>query len=390
MPITKRTVKWTTNDGQRQEALRYQADHTDRSGKRHRKLFDLRKDAVVWLKEQDAGFVSGRWADPKLGKQLFAAYAEDWHARQVTKPSTLRVYRSRLDIHLLPAFGGMRLESITRPMIEREVRVWTDSAAPATVTGRYNLLATILRSAVRDKVLPDSPCQDVKLPEIGPRSLLVPITTDTVLAIADAIEPHYRAFVIVGAGSGLRRGELLGLTLDHVSPEFGSIRVVRQLAPTVGEAGHQFTSVKRPSSVRTVDVAPVVTDTIAQHVERYGVHDSGLIFMTKDGRAMSANTIAGAWVRAAKRVGTDATPHSLRHYFASVQLAGGTSITKLASMLGHKNVSETLDTYGHLMGDEGDKARTVMQSELAGTWHSNGTVEAIPTLAERRLRRSDL
>jgi len=71
-----------------------------------------------------------------------------------------------------------------------------------------------------------------------------------------------------------------------------------------------------------------------------------------------------AWSIAAKKVGTDATPHDLRHYFASVQIAGGCSIKKLQQMLGHKSATETWDTYGHLMGDEDDRSRAVIETQL--------------------------
>ena len=68
----------------------------------------------------------------------------------------------------------------------------------------------------------------------------------------------------------------------------------------------------------------------------------------------------------AKRVGIDATPHDLRHYFASVQIRGGQSIKVLQALLGHKSAVETWDTYGHLMGDEDDRSRAVIDIALGG------------------------
>ena len=48
-----------------------------------------------------------------------------------------------------------------------------------------------------------------------------------------------------------------------------------------------------------------------------------------------------------------------------MQIAGGTSIKKLQALLGHKSAMETWDTYGHLMGDEDDRSRSVIQGALA-------------------------
>lgn len=375
MPVTKRTVAWTTNAGENRRATKYQAVVRDRTGTRHHKMFDLKRDAERWIAEQTAGLVTGRWADPKLGKQTLAAYSDDWLARQVTKSSTVETYRSIMRNHLHPAFGGVRLDSITKPMIERQVRIWTDSAKPATVEARYHLLATILSAAVRDKVLPETPCVGINLPEKPTSALLVPIDTTTVLQIADAIAPRFRAFVMVGAGTGMRRGELLGLTLDRVGFEFGTLRVDRQLSRTAGDSGHEFAAVKRPSSVRTIDsVADVVLGSIREHVDQFGTHGSGLIFTSRTGSPVSTGTLDSAWRRATHEVGTGATPHDLRHYFASTQLRNGVSAVKVAKLLGHKRTSETLDTYGHLIGDESEHARQVMQAALTKTSDSRATV----------------
>jgi len=58
--------------------------------------------------------------------------------------------------------------------------------------------------------------------------------------------------------------------------------------------------------------------------------------------------------------------HDLRHYFASVQIRGGQSIKVLQALLGHKSAVETWDTYGHLMGDEDNRSRAVIDAVLGG------------------------
>ena len=71
-----------------------------------------------------------------------------------------------------------------------------------------------------------------------------------------------------------------------------------------------------------------------------------------------------AWNKAASSVATDATPHDLRHYFASVLIRAGLSVKEIQRLLGHKSAVETLDTYGHLMGDEDDRSRAAIRREL--------------------------
>ena len=71
----------------------------------------------------------------------------------------------------------------------------------------------------------------------------------------------------------------------------------------------------------------------------------------------------------------DATPHDLRHYFASVQIRAGQSVKVLQALLGHKSAVETWDTYGHLMGDEDDRSRTVIEEALGNLDRSTSAVD---------------
>ena len=362
--INKRTVRWTTGDDEQRTAVRYEATYHDRNGKRHRRMFDLKRDAQRWLDEQAAGLVTGQWADPRAGKETFQAYAERWRTRQVYAPNTQDAFERILRVHVYPHIGGMRLDAVAPADIQELVRRWSDTAAPTTVEARYTILATVLRGAVRDRILPASPCFDVRLPRIPPKSSLVPITTETVLSLYDALPPRYRAFVILGAGTGMRRGELLGLTLDRVSVDFGTIRVDRQLARSSTSDRVEFSAPKTQASVRTIGLADFVLDAVAAHVATYGTHASGLIFTSEVGSPVATSVLHRAWSIAARKVHTEATPHDLRHYFASVQIAGGCSIKKLQHMLGHKSATETWDTYGHLMGDEDDLSKAVIHAAL--------------------------
>lgn len=177
------------------------------------------------------------------------------------------------------------------------------------------------------------------------------------LALRDAMPARYRAFVTVAAGTGMRRGEILGLTLDRIAFDFGTIRVDRQLSRSSRADNPIWGRPKTEASTRTIPVGDVVLDAIRRHVDEFGHHESGILFTTGYGAFVGTSTLHGAWQRAARKVGTTATPHDLRHYFASIQIRGGQSVKVLQALLGHKSAFETWDTYGHLMGDEDTRSR---------------------------------
>ena len=127
-----------------------------------------------------------------------------------------------------------------------------------------------------------------------------------------------------------------------------------------------FVQPKTDASTRTIQAADVVLDAVTRHVARFGTHRSGLILTSEIGTPVRTSTLQRAWKIAAREIGTAATPHDFGHYYASVQIAGGTSIKKLQALLGHKSAMETWDTYGHLVGDEDDHSRSVIQGALEG------------------------
>lgn len=134
-----------------------------------------------------------------------------------------------------------------------------------------------------------------------------------------------------------RQPGVVGLTLDRIAFDFGTIRIDRQLARSSRAEHPVWGPPKTESSTRTIPIADVVVDAISTHVRDFGHHESGLLFTTDVGAFIGTSTLHGAWQRAATRVGTDATPHDLRHYFASVQIRGGLSIKVLQALLGHKS-----------------------------------------------------
>ena len=57
--------------------------------------------------------------------------------------------------------------------------------------------------------------------------------------------------------------------------------------------------------------------------------------------------------------------HQLRHYYASVMLAGGVSIKELAEYLGHSDPAFTLRVYAHMLPSSHDRARVVINDHFA-------------------------
>ena len=108
---------------------------------------------------------------------------------------------------VLPAFGSVPLNRITRNAVPMWVDEMATRLAPRTVRDSYRILAGLLREAVRQGYLRQSPCRLIALPRLArgePRYL----SADEVERLATAIDPRYRPLIYTDAYLGLRWSEL--------------------------------------------------------------------------------------------------------------------------------------------------------------------------------------
>jgi len=165
---------------------------------------------------------------------VFKEYAEAWRKAQVHRASTTTSVEQQLRLHVYPTIGERRLSSVRPSDIQALVRGLGEVLAPGTVEAVYGRVAAVFNAAVRDRLIPSSPCVEVKRPRPAPSSTLEVLTTDQVLTLADAVPDRYHALIITAAGIGLRPRELFGLTLDRVDFLRRHVRVDRQLVRVRG------------------------------------------------------------------------------------------------------------------------------------------------------------
>jgi hypothetical protein len=165
----------------------------------------MKATAAAWLDEMTSAHVTGTYVPPKAGRVTVRAYANDGERVSCIASARAEGVEAILRLHVCPALGAMPLETVETSDVEPLVRVWALFASAATVETRFRILAAVFGSAVRDRLLPHSPCEGVRLPRKSARGALSPIGTETVLALRDAMPAHLQAFVTVGAGTGMRR-----------------------------------------------------------------------------------------------------------------------------------------------------------------------------------------
>src|SRR5260221_1812242 len=190
----------------------WQARYRDPAGKQRTRTFPTKADARAFLSSVDVDVRAGTWVAPELGRTPFDEWVALWQSTIThLRPPTRARDETYLRCYVLPAFAGRSLASIE----QLEVRQWVaDLSAsgrfPATVHKAYQLLAKAMEAAVDAGLIVRSPCRRVPLPKIEREEMRF-LTPTEIAALADAIEPRYRALVLLAAYGGLRAGELAGL-----------------------------------------------------------------------------------------------------------------------------------------------------------------------------------
>lgn len=337
-------------------------------GSQRFKTFDKKFDAQQFLKAVDRDVMFGVHIDHQRGNIDFVEYAEEWRRMQQHRPSTRESVYSSLRNHVYPHFSGRQLNSIRTSEFQSWVVGLNDELSPNTVRKIAGHLSAIFRSAKADRLIVESPTEAVRLPKTESR-LITPLSLGEVDAIAEAIDPKYRALVHLMAGSGLRPGEAFGLSQDRVNWLRKEILVDRQIATTEGSTS--FRPLKTASSNRVVPITVRVRDELTAHLEEFGTGDHDLLFCSPNWTAIRRNRFGEVWRRTVKALPFECSgPHQLRHHYASVVIAHGCSVKIVQSCLGHATASETLDTYSHLWPNSQDETRRALEaarSELTGT-----------------------
>jgi integrase len=373
-------VRRTAKDGRTRTV--YLARHRLPGGRVVSRSFGRETDARRWLATQEADKARGEWIDPRAGSVTFKEYAEAWRLIQVWRPSTAAAAETYLRRHVYPHLGHLPVRAIRRSHIQTMVKALTGELAPASVVQAYRWTVPVFRAAGDDKVIAENPCRDIRLPCVD-KPKVVPLSTEIVSALIDGVPDRWSAVIVLGAGTGVRVSEALGLTNDRVDWMRRTVTIDRQLVG-VRDGLPVFGPVKdRRNRPRTIPLPDMVVATLVDHVRRYGLGPEGLLFTNRDGEPIRRTTFSDMWRTKARPLGIPEGDgfHQLRHYYASLLIRHGESVKVVQERLGHASAVETLDTYSHLWPDEADGTRAAVDEVLgpARTTYDRTNVAGVST-----------
>lgn len=338
----------------------------DEGGRERSRAFATKQAAEQHLARMSVDSEAGRPAG--AGSMTVAEYLHLYRSRQVHWRGTTGVQvESAFRRQVIPAIGDVLLQSLDRGMVADMIAGWT--VAPSTQKVTYAHLTTALRAAVQYGLIRSNPAEGLRVKQGDGTRVVIP-TTEQVEALAGAMRPRLASAVWFAAGTGVRPGEWRSLTWDRVDLDRARVRIDRQLVNEhergVENPTPRWGPVKTPTSNRWIALTPRLVELLEQHRAEYTPGLEGLVWTTTPGTLLQRHHIAQAWIaaRAKVAVGEGITWHSLRHYHASLLIAGGCSVKAVATRLGHSTPQQTLATYAHLWPEDEGRMIAAVQDVI--------------------------
>lgn len=311
-------------------------------------------------------------------RETLAAFLERWLrdvAAQRVRRTTHARYELDIRLHIKPSLGRLKLAEVTPQAVQTFIaELSAKGLGPRSVANCRAVLRVALGQAEREGLIGQNAAKLVTLPRYTGKTVQA-LSPEAARALLTAFAGHALENVVTLAlATGMRQGELLGLSWEDVDLEAGTLRVRRQLQRIDG--AYALTELKTEKSRRTLSLPAVAVQALRAERAKQAEsrlflgpawQDIGAVFTNAAGGYLNNSSTTHRFEQGLRRAGLDVIPfHDLRHGAASLLLAEGADLRRIMEQLGHSQISLTANTYSHvipaLMRDNAD----LLQRALGG------------------------
>lgn len=323
------------------------------------------------LRKHDQGRLASESRAVTVGEYL----ENEWlpHMRTRIRESTMVRYGDLVRRHITPTIGDVRLGRLRPVDVQRVVdSMVARGLAPRSTVQGYRVLSAALSQAVRWQMLPSNPAAAVRPPRVERAELITP-DSEQVQAILKAAEGSWVHLpILLGAATGMRRGEVFALRWRDVDLDADLIRVTGSLQRAGGKL--RIVEPKSARGRRTVALPASVVDALRQHRKEQSERrlllgedwtDTDLLIEQGDGTPRDPDTVTHRFVEFAKTAKVSGVRfHDLRHAYATSLLRGGVHPKVVSEALGHASTAFTMDVYSHVVPSMQEQAAKAISEAL--------------------------
>ena len=374
--MAKRRANGEGSIRKREDKKCWEARYHDEKGKRHsiygKTQAEVRKRLAEVLKESaenndldDENLTVGQW---------LAIWQHDFLGN--VKPGTVASYEMQVRVHILPMLGEIKLTELRTPVVQRLYnQKLVQGLSPKSIKNIHNCLHRSLDIAVRIGYLTKNPTSACILPTVRQVEIHPLDTPEQKKLLAHIRGSEHEALITTAIFTGMRSGELIGLTWDCVDFENGIIRITKQLCqPRKKGAGYTFGTPKNGKG-RTLTPAPFVMELLKKHKKAQAAQrlaigpawdDEGfpnLVFTEPDGRHFKQWTVCRILQKELAEAGLEKHRfHDLRHTYVVNAFRAGDDVKTVQQNAGHYSAAFTLDRYAHVTETMRKESADRMQS----------------------------
>lgn len=257
-------------------------------------------------------------------------------------PASRKVYVDVLNLHVIPLIGSRKIGTIKPSDVSSVLLAMKDKGlSPSYQHQAHKAISHVFKMAIADDLVSSNPTRSVPAPRGAVRTRVVPDREVVRRLIDKSEDPRLRVFLVIAAHTGLRISEVLSLQWSNVNAATSSITVL-------GKGGKKRAVFLTPTLKRELEVWRK-KQAKQRLASRWWDTEHEWIITTEIGTKMDAQN----WRRKhfkplADRVAPGATPHSLRHAFATIMLEETVPMRVVSEQMGHSSTRITEQVYSHV------------------------------------------
>ena len=308
---------------------------------------DIAQQLLLYEEEKETGM-------------LFQNVAEQWEEKHfpTLQENTLKQYRAaKKDV--TEYFKDIPITSIKPAQVSAMIsRLASDGYAQKTVKSRLLVMNLICKFAIISQYIESNPCQYIEIPKNLKKTKREDISNNDCEIIKKSYDKPFGLYALFLLVTGCRRGEALALSPSDIDWKKG-IAHIDKTVEWYGNKPNIKPCPKTDAGIRDIPIPEFVLSLLKPlKKEKY-------LFPNSKGELMDNSQVTRAWAKYQKETGITATPHQLRHHYATTLFDAGIDIKSAQRLLGHTDIHTTLQIYTHLSETRKDSSAEKLMTYMS-------------------------
>lgn len=268
------------------------------------------------------------------------------------KKSTYSAYLLLIENHINPYFADK--EQITEEDVQKFVLTeLRKGLSQKSIKDIIIVLKMILKFAVKQKLLAYNEIE-IKFPTVGEKTDLEVLNKNDHKKIINYLQENFtfkNLGIYICLSTGMRIGEICGLLWSDIDVESGIIKVrrtVQRIYVIDGKTRHTEILIDTPKTKNSIRDIPMTTELYKIIKPLKKIVNNDFYIITNEAKPTEPRTYRNYYERLIKRLGVPKLKfHGLRHSFATRCIESKCDYKTVSVILGHSNISTTLNLYVH-------------------------------------------